>query len=143
MSTDDDHRGPPDDVQLQSMRSFAESLRGQFETLVSEGPRLAREAREVSVTERSSDGLVKVTVDPRGAILALDLDPRIYRRPDARALGESILDTIRRASEAAQERVLDIFEPVVPRDQMRVQLQGSPEDVLEDVQDRLNRREGM
>lgn len=125
------------------MRSLTESLRGQFETLVTEGPRLAREARDVSVTETSRDGLVKVTVDPRGAVLALDLDPRIYRRPDARALAESILETIRRAGETAQEQVMDIFEPVVSREAMRLQLNGTPEQVLEDVEDRLNRREGM
>ncbi|WP_153506279.1 YbaB/EbfC family nucleoid-associated protein [Cumulibacter manganitolerans] len=125
------------------MRSLAETLRGQFERLVEEGPRMAREAREVSITESSRDGLVKVTVDARGSLLALDLDPRIYRRPDARSLAESILETIRRATDAAQERVLDIFEPAVSRDDMRLHLQGTPDQVVEDVEDRLNRREGL
>ena len=143
MSTNPSDPGPPDEVQLQSMRSLAETLRGQFEKLVEKGPQMAREAREVSITESSADGLVKVTVDPRGSLLALDLDPRIYRRPDARALSESIIDTIRRATETAQERVMDIFEPVVPRDDMKLHLQGTPEDVLEDVEDRLNRRDTM
>ena len=143
MSTSAADPGPPDEVQLQSMRSFAETLRGQFEKLVEEGPRLAREAREVSITESSPDGLVKVTVDPRGSLLALDLDPRIYRRPDARALSESIVETIRKATQEAQERVMDIFEPVVSRDDMRLQLQGTPEQVIEDVEDRLNRRDTL
>lgn len=125
------------------MKSLADSLRGQFEKLVDEGPRMAREAREVSITESSADGLVKVTVDPRGSLLALDLDPRIYRRPDARALAESIIETIRAATEVAQERVLDIFEQVIPRDELRVQLTGDPDQVVADVEDRLNRREGL
>lgn len=125
------------------MKSLADSLRGQFEKLVDEGPRMAREAREVSITESSADGLVKVTVDPRGSLLALDLDPRIYRRPDARALAESIIETIRAATEVAQERVLDIFEPVIPRDELKVQLTGDPDQVVADVEDRLNRREGL
>lgn len=140
MSTSPYDTGAPDEDQIQSMRSLAETLRGQFEQIVEKGPALAREARELSITESSSDGLIQVTVDARGGLLALDLDPRIYRRPDARALADSIIETIRAATATAQERVLDIFEPVVGREEMRLHLQGTPEEVIDGVEDKLNRR---
>lgn len=143
MSTSSYDSGPPDEDQIQSLRSLAETLRGQFENIVEKGPKLAREARDLSITESSSDGLVKVTVDSRGGLLALDLDPRIYRRPDARSLADTILDTVRAATQAAQERVLDIFEPIVGREEMRLYVQGTPEDVIENVEDKLNRRAGL
>jgi len=59
---------------------------------------------DVRVTETSDDGLVSATVGGRGELLDLDLDPRIYRTPDSRALATAITTTIRRARTEAADR---------------------------------------
>jgi DNA-binding protein YbaB len=60
---------------------------------------------EVRETAESADGLITVTLGARGELLALELDPRIYRTTDAAALAQDILDTVRRAADAVRERV--------------------------------------
>jgi DNA-binding protein YbaB len=60
---------------------------------------------EVRETAESDDGLVTVTLGAQGELLALVLDPRIYRSPDSAALARDITDTWHRATEAVRERV--------------------------------------
>jgi DNA-binding protein YbaB len=66
--------------------------------------RLAETLREVrdridavTATAYSPDGLVAATVDGRGELTALDLDPRIYRDQDSAALADAITGTVRAA----------------------------------------------
>jgi DNA-binding protein YbaB len=59
---------------------------------------------DVRVTAESDDGLIRVTVSGRGELLDLDLDPRIYRTPDSRALATAITATVREAKRRAAER---------------------------------------
>ncbi|RBY86220.1 YbaB/EbfC family DNA-binding protein [Blastococcus sp. TF02A-26] len=95
--------------------------------MMEQGPRLAERARAVQATETSDDGLVSVTVGPRGDLLRLDLDPRIYRRPDSRRLADTITETVHRAARAAQDRVVEVFAPVVGEEQLRATLDGDTE----------------
>ncbi len=119
------------------LAAYAEELQGRFEKLTTEGPKLQQQARAVQVTEKSPDGLISATVDARGGLIRLDLDPRIYRRPDSRELADTITETIKAAAETAQEKVLEIFEPLVPRDQMREQMDGDVEAMLERLSDQM------
>lgn len=59
---------------------------------------------DVRVTAESDDGLIRATVSGRGELLDLDLDPRIYRAPDSRALATAITATVRQAKRQAAER---------------------------------------
>lgn len=59
---------------------------------------------DVRETAESDDGLIRATVGGRGEVLDLDLDPRIYREPDSRALATAITATIRRARQRAADR---------------------------------------
>jgi DNA-binding protein YbaB len=54
---------------------------------------LARRTAEISVTARSRDGLVEVTVGPEGQIVHLHLDERI-RQQSAATTAQKILDTL-------------------------------------------------
>nr|WP_311131917.1 YbaB/EbfC family nucleoid-associated protein [Nonomuraea gerenzanensis] len=112
------------------MRAYADELREMFTQLQDKGLELHTKAKAVQATETSRDGLVSVTVGARGELIRLDLDPRIYRRPDARALADTIAETARRAAETARERVIEIFEPVIPADHFRAHLDGDVETVL-------------
>lgn len=122
---------------LAGMRAYAEELKGRFEKLTTEGPKLQERARAVQVTEKSPDGLISATVGSRGELIRLDLDPRIYRQPDSRELADTITDTIKAAGVKAQEQVLEVFEPLVPREEMQLHMDGNVEGVLERMSDQM------
>ncbi len=116
---------------IAGMRAYADELQGRFQKLTTEGPEIHQRARAVQVTEKSPDGFISVTVGARGELIRLDLDPRIYRRPDSRQLADAITDTIKAAGAKAQEQVLDLFEPLIPREELQLHMDGNLEGVLE------------
>lgn len=119
------------------LQAYAEELRTTFMRLQDEGAELHAKARAVQVTETSRDGLVSVTVGSRGELVRLDIDPRIYRRPDARALADSITETVQRAAAKAQERIIEVFEPLIPADQMKTHLTGDLESLMAQLADQM------
>ncbi|MEW2358421.1 YbaB/EbfC family nucleoid-associated protein [Spirillospora sp. NPDC029432] len=48
-------------------------------------------------TATSKDGLISVRALATGQVVALEIDPRIYRNPNSKALAESILTTLEQA----------------------------------------------
>lgn len=116
-----------------ALRAYAEELRNTFMRLEKEGPAVHAKARALRVTEKSPDGLVTATVDARGELMRLDLDPRIYRRQDARGLADAITQTVQRAAEKARDQVVKMFEPLIPPEQMRAHIDGDLEAVLEQM----------
>lgn len=118
-------------------RSLAEEMQGKLQRLIEEGPKLKERARTLQVTERSKDGLVTATVGAGGQLIRLDIDPRIYRRPDARALADAITDTIKHAGTKAQEEVVGLFASVVPREQVEAHLSGDMNAVQEQMRKQM------
>ncbi|TYB64446.1 YbaB/EbfC family nucleoid-associated protein [Nonomuraea sp. PA05] len=90
-------------------------------------------AQAIRITEKSLDGLVSATVSVRGELIRLDLDPRVFRRPDARGLADTITDTVRRAAARAVEELVELFEPVIPPEQLRAHLDGDLDTVLDQL----------
>ncbi|GAA4231730.1 DNA-binding protein YbaB [Streptosporangium album] len=119
------------------LQAYADELRATFMRLQDEGAELHAKARAVQVTEKSGDGLISVTVGSRGELVRLDIDPRIYRRPDARALADSITETVQRAAATAQERIIEVFEPLIPADQMKTHLAGDLESLMAQLADQM------
>ncbi|MCF6467256.1 YbaB/EbfC family nucleoid-associated protein [Nonomuraea sp. MG754425] len=112
------------------MQVYVDELKARFVQLQGEALSLHERLRAVRVTEKSRDGLVSVTVGVRGELVRLDIDPRVYRRPDARSLADVIVETARRAAARAADEVVELFEPLVPAEQMRAHLDGDLETVL-------------
>lgn len=129
-----------DRSQLADFRAYSEQLQVKLGKLVEEGPELARRARAVQATETSPDGLVSVTVGPQGRVVRLDLDPRIYRNQDARALADLITETIEHAVWTAEDRVVEIMSGVADGEQVRAMLNGDDEQVAAVVDDQLRGR---
>lgn len=129
--------GRIESADVAGLRAYAEELQGRFQKLTTEGPKLQAQARAVQVTEKSPDGLISATVGARGELIRLDLDPRIYRRPDSRELADTITDTIKAAGGKAQERVLEVFEPLIPREEMQQHMDGDLEGVLERMSNQM------
>lgn len=106
------------------MQAYAEELRATFMRLRDEGAEIHARAKALQVTEKSHDGLVSVTVGSRGELVRLDLDPRIFRRPDSRHLADTIVETAGRAGERVRERITEVFAPLIPQDQIKAHLDG-------------------
>lgn len=130
----------PDRSRLAEFRAYADQLQVQVGELLERAPELARRTRAVAATETSPDGLVSVTVGPQGRVVRLDLDPRIYRNQDARALADLITETIEHAAWAAEDRVVEIMSEVADGEQVRAMMNGDTERLGEIADDHLHGR---
>jgi DNA-binding protein YbaB len=63
-----------------------------------------RQLADVTVRAMSPDGLVVVGMDGWCRMTELELDPRVYRRTDSRALAAQIAEANRAATQAVAER---------------------------------------
>ncbi|HEX3814591.1 MAG TPA: YbaB/EbfC family nucleoid-associated protein [Mycobacteriales bacterium] len=118
-------------------RALAEEMEGKLQRLLKEAPKLQERARALQTTVKSRDGLVTATVGSHGQLIRLDIDPRIYRRPDARALADTITDTIHRAGTKAQEGIVELFAPLIPREQLEAHMSGDMEAVQEQMRKQM------
>jgi DNA-binding protein YbaB len=75
-----------------------------------------RRMLRVTGAASSPDRLVKATVGPRGQLVELEIDPRVYRTPDAKALAATILATVREATEQAMTRTREILDEELPNE---------------------------
>lgn len=73
-----------------------------------------RSLADLRVTEASTDDLVSVTVGPYGDLLAIELDPRVYRSRDADALARNILTTTRAAVDRAARDAAETAAALLP-----------------------------
>lgn len=64
----------------------------------------------------SEDGSVTVTVGPRGHLVEIEFDPRIYRRPNTKALAASVLEATQRAADNTAKEVEAIVKEYAPED---------------------------
>jgi hypothetical protein len=55
-------------------------------------------------------------VGPRGQLIELEIDPRIYRTPNSKALSATILSTAKAAIEDANKKTREIMDKVMPKD---------------------------
>lgn len=126
---------PPRDVE--GARSYLSSLTDQLTKLIEEGPEVARKATQIEATARSEDGLVEARVGARGNLIALTLDPRIYRRPDTEWLAETIVQTVKSATRDAQEQALEAFSELGDPEQFRPYIEGDPQAAEADIAARM------
>ena len=71
---------------------------------------------QVTGEARSSDRMIRAVVGPRGQLLELEIEPRVFRHPDSKALAASIVATVRLAVEDAARQSSAILEAALPRD---------------------------
>ncbi|MGP3936618.1 YbaB/EbfC family nucleoid-associated protein [Nonomuraea sp. KM88] len=67
--------------------------------------------RLLSATVTSKDGMVTVTVGPRGEVRTIDLDPRVYRKLSPSELSASIVEQIGRATRQVSGEMKELMEP--------------------------------
>ncbi|MCI4065033.1 YbaB/EbfC family nucleoid-associated protein [Micromonospora sp. R77] len=94
-------------------------LRGMMADLqkaTRELPKLQQRMLSVTGTAWSPDGMIKAVVGPRGHLLELDIDPRVLRQPNSKALSASILRTVRAAVEEAGRQSSELLSATLPGD---------------------------
>lgn len=95
-----------------ALRGMLDELKGTLGNVKQAQNRLF----EVRGIAFSDDRMIKATVGPRGQLIDLDLDPRIYRRPNSKALSLAIVATVKKAVEDATTKSQQIMEESVPTD---------------------------
>jgi len=97
-----------------ALRARFDEVYGQYRRLRSGMDELQQRLAGFQVTAESEDGLVRATVGPRGQLVKLTLDPRVYREPDADVLSRTITRTVQRATEIAAEQVQQLVAGYLP-----------------------------
>jgi hypothetical protein len=75
-----------------------------------------KRVRGVSGVAWSDDRLIKAVVGPRGQLIELDIDPRVYRTPNSKELAATIVATVRLAVEDASRQTKAIVDESLPSD---------------------------
>lgn len=97
-----------------ALRARLEELLGDYEQL-RRGVAAARERmRTMRGTAASTDGTIKVTVDPRGRLTGLDLDPRAYRRFSPSQLAAEIMRLAAVACDQVTGEMAEVMAPFLP-----------------------------
>jgi DNA-binding protein YbaB len=78
--------------------------------------RTQREIFDVTGTAWSEDRLIKAVVGPRGQLIELEIDPRVYRKPNSKALAASIVGTVREAVDQAVAKTQEILDRNLPKE---------------------------
>jgi DNA-binding protein YbaB len=107
-----------------ALQARAEELKGEYARIRAGLGDLQQKLRQITATVKSEDGFVTATVGPRGQLIKLDLDPRIYRRPDSKQLAATITKTIQRATADAMAQVTEACKPFLPAEEVAAHLEG-------------------
>jgi len=106
-------------MDAQALQAKLDGLMQDFERMRRGAGELQRQLQALRVTATSDDGFVKATVGPRGQLIELEIDPRIYRRPDSKQLAATITSTVQRAATEVADKVAALCKPHLPEEQLR------------------------
>jgi DNA-binding protein YbaB len=76
--------------------------------------RMQQQMTEVTATAVSEDETVKATVDYRGELTKVEINPRALRSVDSTTLGETIVATARAAAQEVRKKVQALVTPNMP-----------------------------
>jgi len=99
-----------------ALRTRFDDVFGQYQRLRSGLDELQDQLAEMQVSAESEDGLIKATVDPRGQLVDLRLDRRVYREMDPEQLSRAIVATAGKAVTRTTEQVTELMAEYLPAD---------------------------
>ena len=99
---------------LSGLRAMAQEVSNKLESLKGNIGDMRQEMNEAKATAKSPDGHITATVGPRGQLVKLELDPRIFRHPDSVKLAAAITETIQKAAVEVGKKIDDITERYAP-----------------------------
>lgn len=113
-----------------ALRARLEELLGDYEQL-RRGAAAARERmRAMHGTASTTDGTIKVTVDSRGRLTGLDLEPRAYRRYSPSQLGAEIMRLAGAACDQVTSEMSEVMAPFLPAGICYADLMSGSSDAL-------------
>jgi DNA-binding protein YbaB len=101
------------DVNRDLQERFAQ-VHGEYTRLRAGMGEMQQRLTRLRVSESSPDGFVTAVVGPRGHLVGLELDPRVYRDQDPVALASTITETVRRATARAADETSALLAEYVP-----------------------------
>lgn len=96
--------------------SAIESVVGDLHKSLDNMGDMHRKLMRVTGTAWSSDRLVKAVVGPRGQLVELEIDPRVYRQPNSKALAAKIVATVHSAVDDVLRQTSEILDENLPSD---------------------------
>jgi DNA-binding protein YbaB len=110
-------RGPRGgEVMERPQWSAIRAVIGDLHQTLDNAAQTRQQVLEITGTAWSDDRLVKAVVGPRGQLIELEIDPRVFRTPNSKALSASILSTVRAAVEDANQKTREIVDKAMPKD---------------------------
>ncbi|MEU6642093.1 YbaB/EbfC family nucleoid-associated protein [Saccharomonospora sp. NPDC046836] len=91
-----------------------QGLMDDLKRAVEEMPKTQDRLLSLTGVAWSADGMVKVVVGPRGQLVDLEIDPRVLRKPDVRALAADILAASGNAVANVMAQMQDVMGDQLP-----------------------------
>lgn len=109
-----------------------DSLMGDLNKAMANLPKTQERLMSLTAEAWSEDGLVRAEVGPRGQLIDLQIDPRIFRRPDSQALRASIMEAVTAAVRAVNLQAQEVIFGEVPPEvaELRAQFQPDGDDPI-------------
>jgi DNA-binding protein YbaB len=104
-----------------ALRERLAEVHGRYERLRSELDDIRGRLASLQVSAVSEDGLVRATVGPRGQLIDLRLDRTACRMVDTDRLADTIVATVRQASERTAGEVEALMAGYLPPDSATLQ----------------------
>jgi DNA-binding protein YbaB len=101
-------------IMREELRSSLEGLRHEYDKQFDDLRKMQHDMREINATARTRDGLVTVTVDARGHVTDIRLDPRVHDRLTPQRLARELMSTISQAMADASEQTQRLMAPFMP-----------------------------
>jgi DNA-binding protein YbaB len=99
----------------------------QLKKAAEELPKTQERMKSITGVAWSGDRMVKVVVGPRGQLVDLEIDPRVFRRPDAAELRAKILSASAAAVGQVTDQVQEIMTERFPSDIAELRARYDPE----------------
>ncbi|MDQ0376143.1 YbaB/EbfC family nucleoid-associated protein [Amycolatopsis thermophila] len=116
------------------------SMLEQIKKATEELPKTSARMMKLTGVGWSPDRMVKVVVGPRGQLADLEIDPRVFRKPDAAALKAAIMAASRDAIVDVNTQRQEIMSSQFPSDtfQLQHELRENTSDTISGLMNRLD-----
>jgi len=116
--------GLPDEIVSDAaLKSILDDLGRSLDQI----PQTQHRLMSLSAVAWSPDRMVKVEVGPRGQLVDIEIDPRVFRRPDARALRSAILAAAGEAIRKVTEQAFEVMVGAMPPDLTELRARFDPD----------------